>query len=197
MQKQAAFFCLLSMNIAWRHNLWYSLPFTLKKRSLKLENLAISKVTATFWTLHPWLLWACSLESLTWHNMLKGSEFEMIQNDQNPFAPDLDFFRTVVLCQILSEWALWSLWTTEGAFLHSVEAEGRVLEKIWPLAEYRSQSRMLKFFSTGPVAQMAQKSRFAICSTLPLLFRSRIGSRIEISHYIQPKNHTTKMLLSI
>jgi hypothetical protein len=34
---------------------------------------------------------------------------------------------------------------TKGAFLHSAEGEGRTLEKIWPLAEYQSQSRMLNF----------------------------------------------------
>ena len=34
---------------------------------------------------------------------------------------------------------------TEGAFLHSAEGEGRILEEIRPLAEYRSQSCMLNF----------------------------------------------------
>ena len=31
---------------------------------------------------------------------------------------------------------------TEGAFLHSAEAKGRILEKIQPLAEYGSRSCM-------------------------------------------------------
>ena len=36
--------------------------------------------------------------------------------------------------------------TSEWPFLDSAEAEGRIIENIRPLAQYKSQSRMLKFF---------------------------------------------------
>ena len=36
--------------------------------------------------------------------------------------------------------------TSEWPFLHLTEAKGRIIENIWPLAQYKSQSRMLKFF---------------------------------------------------
>ena len=36
--------------------------------------------------------------------------------------------------------------TSEWPFLHSAEVEGRIIENIRPLAQYKSQSRMLKFF---------------------------------------------------